>query len=207
MVAPIKAKKLSEKIFKEKLPPLYSEYYLSHSKFVIIAAKDLSKEKNLNISPEIFEIAGYLHDLGYSVDDKNHAEESVKIAKNNFPGINAVIIDCIQNHGSDKKPLTKEGKIFQLADKLAAFYPKCISEVIKLEQKEGKLTYEEIIEKLNTKLQKYLDAFEDEGFKRLSNKYYKDFMKKYHDKNLLKKNSIPEIKNKFLYEPSHCKSW
>jgi len=180
MINPIEAKKFAEKVLKQKLPKLLAEYYITHSKFVIIATKNLAKEKNLNVNPEILEISGYLHDTGYSIKEEGHAEESLKITENKFSNINKTIIDCILNHGPDKKPLTEEGKIFQLADKLAAFYPKFIIKLIELEEKEGKLSKKEIIEKQKRKMEKYFLLFEDKDFKKLAKKYFKEFLKKYY---------------------------
>lgn len=179
MINPIEAKRFAEEVLKQKLSKLLAKYYLLHSNFVIIAAKDLAKEKGLDINPEIFEISGYLHDIGYSVKEEGHAEESFKIAKNKFPNLDKRVIDCILNHGSDKKPLTEEGKIFQLADKLATFYPEFITKLIELEKKEGKLSEKEIIDEQKRRMEKYSLLFEDKYFIKLAKRYLEEFLRKY----------------------------
>ena len=129
------SKQFAEETLKKNLPELMAEYLLLHSKFIIRASKELVKEKNLIVDEKIFEIAGYLHDIGYSVNEEDHAEESFKITKKRFPEVNEIVLDCILNHSQNKEPLTQEGKIFQIADKLAAFYPEFIMKLIEFEIK------------------------------------------------------------------------
>lgn len=176
MITQKDSKKFAEEVLKKNLSELMAEYLLLHSEFVIKAANELAKEKGIKIDEKIFEIAGYLHDIGYSINEKNHAEESLKLTKERFPEIDKISSDCILNHSSNNKPITKEGKIFQMADKLAAFYPKFIINLIELEKKEGKLNEKEIIEKHKKKLEKYLHLFDDKEFKKVTNKYFQEFL-------------------------------
>ncbi len=178
MITQKDSKKFAEETLKKDLSGLMAEYLLLHSEFVIRAANELAKAKEIKIDEKIFEIAGYLHDIGYSINEENHAEESLKLVKERFPEIDKIISDCILNHGYNKNPITKEGKIFQMADKLAAFYPEFIINLIELEKKEGKLNEEAIIEKHKKKMEKYVRLFDDKEFKKIADKYFQEFLNK-----------------------------
>ena len=119
--------KKSEKFLKlnlKKLSLLYRKWYYLHSKYVARASLDI----NPKIDRNIISIAGWFHDIAKIKSDREHAKRSAKIAekflKGKIENIKLkIILDCIENHGTKDKPKTKEGKIFQSADKLAIFYP------------------------------------------------------------------------------------
>ncbi len=169
--SPSLAKEFSENLLKEKIPKLKAEYILLHSKFVIQAVKDLIERKNLKFDLKQFEIAGYLHDVGYIFGDENHAEKSLEISRDKFI-LNSIIEDCILNHGSSSKPKTQEGKIFQLADKLSIFYPEFVKQLIELEKQEAILSDDEILKKINKKLKKYLEIFSDKEYQEIAREKY-----------------------------------
>lgn len=180
-LTPENAKEFSEKTLKNGLPELYYEYFWNHSLFVIKAAKDLAKEKNLKISHEFFEMAGYLHDIGYVVNEETHAQESLKLAEKEFGALDEAMKECILNHGRSKNPQTQEGKIFQMADKLSSFYPEFIEKLIDLEKREGK-KLNETLEEHKKRLQKSLESFSDKDFQKIAKRYFNKFLNKYNIK-------------------------
>jgi putative nucleotidyltransferase with HDIG domain len=93
-----------------------AEFLKLHSRKVAEIAKILGEKKKLDT--EILEIAGYLHDIGRSIVSEGHAKKSIELAEKEFK-LSESLKDCILNHGSKSEPVTKEGKIFQIADKLA----------------------------------------------------------------------------------------
>lgn len=92
------------------------KFILYHSEAIVETAKLLAKNTSADV--ELLEIAGWVHDIGKSVADESHAEESLKILEKEFE-INSILKDCILNHGASKKPITLEGKIIQAADKIS----------------------------------------------------------------------------------------
>ncbi len=96
--------------------------------------------KNKNIDKKALRIAGWVHDIGYVVNPKKHAEYSLKILERYFI-IDHVLRYCILNHSTEAKPKTEEGKIFQLADKLYLLNPEIVSFLVKYKKK---LSREEI---------------------------------------------------------------
>ena len=105
------------------------QFQILHSKHVAEIALILAMNKN--VDKEILEIAGYVHDIGYAIEEKNHAEHSLEILEKEFE-INDKLKDCILNHGNSGKPLTEEGKIVQIADKVSLFNPETISLILRL---------------------------------------------------------------------------
>jgi len=121
----------------EDLKEPWKKWYYLHSKYVGIAAQEISPES----SEKLFEIVGWLHDVAKIKKEENHAIESAKIAKRllkkDLSQKNLhLLIDCIKNHSSSSKPLTKEGKIIQSADKVAIFYPEVQRFVKKIDGKD-----------------------------------------------------------------------
>jgi len=138
------------------------EYHLLHSFLVRETIKILSKYFKVDRKP--LEIAAIVHDIGYVTDPKNHAEESLKILQKEFE-IDDIVKDCILNHGSDKKPKTFEGKLFQLADKLCIFHPELIKYLI---------TYRKNLKKEDYK---FLNSILAKGFYLLTSFKEKDLIK------------------------------
>ncbi len=113
--------KESEKIYEKYLNKItikeLRDFLLVHSKKVRDMAILLGKRKNLDTTT--LEIAGLVHDIGYAIDEKEHPQHSFKILKEEGYEVSEILKDCILNHGHDKVPLTTEGKIFQIADKIS----------------------------------------------------------------------------------------
>lgn len=122
----------AEKIAKESFGKIKNkenrEYHLLHSVLVKETVNTLSRY--FDVDKKILEIAALVHDIGYVTDPENHAKESLKILQKKFK-VEKVLKDCILNHGFNKKPITLEGKIFQLADKLYLLSPKLVSYLLK----------------------------------------------------------------------------
>ena len=89
--------------------------------------------KKTNINKDIFIVAGWIHDMGKLDNKKLHHEYSLSYLNEflllypTFKELESVLIDCIQNHRTDGKPLTIEGKLFQIADKIALQNTKWVS--------------------------------------------------------------------------------
>lgn len=103
-------------------------FLINHSEGVLETSLKLAKHKEVDV--EKIKIASWLHDIGRTVQIKNHAEESVKLAEGEFGSLDEIIKDCILNHGNSKNPKTEEGKIIQFADKLSILNDYEIMEMI-----------------------------------------------------------------------------
>ena len=123
-----KAEKIAKESFRKIKNKENREYHLLHSALVKKTVSILSKY--FDVDKKVLEIAALVHDIGYVIDPENHAEESLKILERKFK-VGKVLKDCILNHGFNKKPITLEGKIFQLADKLYILNPKLVSYLLK----------------------------------------------------------------------------
>jgi putative nucleotidyltransferase with HDIG domain len=123
------AKKIALDIFSKIEPIEHREFLLIHSKKVGKVAAMIARE--LSIKDEIFEIAGWIHDIGYSKSFENHADFTIPILEEIGYDLDETIRDCILNHGNGKNPKKTEGKIFQLADKLSIFDEDIIKNMLK----------------------------------------------------------------------------
>ena len=89
-----------------------------HNKAVIQACLGMIEETNL--IPDVFIIAGWIHDMGKIINKEDHHIKSLiyldKFIKEN-PKYNVYydfIKDCIIHHRSDSKSLTIYGRVFQI---------------------------------------------------------------------------------------------
>lgn len=113
----IEAKKLFNKYVGLIKDSELREFVRIHSLNVSSVAKLLAKNKGFDVIT--LEIASLVHDLGYSIQENNHAIHSLDILKNEGFEISKVIEDCVLNHGRNSFPATPEGEIFRFADKLS----------------------------------------------------------------------------------------
>lgn len=113
------AKQIALNISKQIKPIDHRDFFLVHSEKVSRVAKMIAKKMNIDFS--LLEIAGWIHDIGYSKSLENHAEYAIPILQELGYEVDDILKDCILNHGNEKTPQTTEGKIFQLADKLSIF--------------------------------------------------------------------------------------
>lgn len=113
--------KIGEKLAKKYLLDKNTNdgnFFLAHTKGVVSSVKLLSKRFNLDMNKMIS--LAWVHDIGYFSNDlKNHAENSLKLLKNEKIDLTEEDKDCILNHGTGKSPFSKEGKIMQIADKIS----------------------------------------------------------------------------------------
>jgi putative nucleotidyltransferase with HDIG domain len=151
------AKKLAEEFSKKIKDPEKKDSFLLHSKSVVDAAKAIAEGRALDM--ESLEIACWLHDIGRSVADEDHAKQSLALLKEYE--LNETIKDCILNHGRESNPQTKEGKIIQLADKVCVLNIDLLREIMK--QNKGKIKEEHIkfLKKTTERAIKLLENFDN----------------------------------------------
>lgn len=113
------AKQLFLNISEQIFPIQQRDFLLVHSEKVGKVAKMIAKK--CDIESDIFEIAGWIHDIWYAKNFENHADFAIPILRELDYEIDNILEDCILNHGNGKIPKTKQWKIFQLADKLSIF--------------------------------------------------------------------------------------
>lgn len=111
-------------------------HFIGHTIDVVDYVKELLEEIPAN--KEICIIAAYWHDVGRSVTDKGHEEESGRILKGEMTKLgysNEMIKQCcsaVVNHKRKCIPPTIEGKIVRDADKIAYIgrnrWKRCIEE-------------------------------------------------------------------------------
>lgn len=159
--------------FKE-LPELDFRWNIIHSEGIIKILSVLSKNKNFNKN-KLFALA-WVHDVGKTISEEDHAKLSLEILKKEFI-LDEVDIDCIVNHGSSGNPKTEEGKIFRYADGLSNFTKRVIRFRFFAEAKEG-LSFEDIEEKIKNLYNKYKSSYADseEILKLLEDLYNKNFL-------------------------------
>ncbi len=136
------ARKLAEKCLlkNREIDP----YHFIHTLKVVQAVKIISKNKKLD--EETLEICAWLHDIGYSMGnlpnrDPNHAENSIRILIDNGFEVTDKIKDCILNHGSNRNPKTKEGKILQIAVKFNIIDKDFLDYLINGKSKDNKIEF------------------------------------------------------------------
>ena len=111
-----KAKKFFEKEWND-------EKIKIHSACVIDCCNNMIKNTELNST--IFDIAGWIHDVGRKEDKNKHHEIGLRYLDKflqMYPEFNSIkeeISDCILNHRRKQTPTTIYGKIMQVADKLS----------------------------------------------------------------------------------------
>ena len=113
-----------------------------HSKTVIDICKDATTHTP-TLDSRIFEIAGWIHDIGRKDDNVRHHEIGLKYLDKflkqypEYTSLKEEIADCILNHRTGQSPTTPYGKIIQVADKLS-FYHK---EMIEYSKKSPKTSF------------------------------------------------------------------
>lgn len=115
------AEELAKEIFSTEKDAESREFHLSHSKAVVETSLILAK--NTKADKELLKIAGWLHDIGQTINKDTHAEHSLKILEQKGFNLNEKLIDCILNHGTSGKPKSIEGKIIRIADKASMLNP------------------------------------------------------------------------------------
>jgi len=114
---------MSHKAFKFWQKHAGDKKHLIHNIAVIEAC--LGMVNNTDLEPEVFIIAGWIHDLGKLNDKENHHIESLKFLKEflaqnpEYNKWNKELADCIKNHRTKGNPETIYGQVFKVADKAA----------------------------------------------------------------------------------------
>ena len=116
-ITPNSAEIFAKSLFKGIKNNVERKFVLLHSEGVAKTALRLSEGKKVDKNALI--IGSWLHDIGRTESIKGHAGISLRMAEEKFGKLPLKIKDCIINHGNSGKPLTEEGKIIQLADKLS----------------------------------------------------------------------------------------
>ncbi len=160
-------------------------HFIGHTIDVVNYVKELLEKIPAN--KEICIISAYWHDVGRSIIDKGHEEESGKMIKEEMSRLgydNKMIEECysaVINHKRDSIPPTIEGKIVRDADKIAYIgknrwkrcmeeKPEALDEIITvylpiLRDKILRLEYsKELFDRdMNSYIKKYIDIIKDEN--------------------------------------------
>lgn len=139
------AKNFAIKVLSKKFKDSDLKWIIEHCKNVKRCCQILKRK---DIDQESLKISAWLHDLGRIVSEETHSEESLKITKKEFSNINSIIEDCILNHSFSKVPKTKEGKIFQLADKMSLLSPELFISYAKEDKEKAVDFFKEGLDKL-----------------------------------------------------------
>ncbi len=109
-----------------------SEFLIIHSEAVGNIAAILCKDPV--IDKDFLRIAGWLHDIGYSISEEGHALHSLALIEKDYE-VSPELRDCILNHGTSGNPSTKEGKLIQVADKASILNPEMVCLFVKYSDK------------------------------------------------------------------------
>ncbi len=94
-----------------------------HSECVIDCCKGMIKDTDLN--PDVFDIAGWLHDIGRKEDKDTHHEIGLRYLDKflkiypEYSKLKTELHDCILNHRRTQVPEMIYGRIIQVADKVS----------------------------------------------------------------------------------------
>jgi len=168
-------KKYVEEVFREgdEMVANFEWFYKYHISIVYKIAIKLAKKYKANET--VVGLAAILHDIGITVDPKQHdiagAKEAERILKKYgyAPEIIKQVSNCIESHMCEaKKPNTLEAKIVATADAVSKFK----SPFFFIKACAGKQTPEEYFEWFHNKIKKEYEKifFDDE--KRLVKKEY-----------------------------------
>jgi len=144
------AREFAEGIFKRSSREVH-DWNIAHVKCMIKAIEELTEDQSIK---NRLNALAWVHDIGKTKSDKNHASISVEILEKEFE-LDEIDRDCILNHGSSSQPETKEGKIFHYADGISLFYPETIN------LRFGDITKEEVKSRIKFIFQKYKLAYSD----------------------------------------------
>lgn len=125
----VSAKSLAEKYIGTIEAPDSREFCLLHTKAVVKILSILTNYRD--IDKQLLKICGWVHDIGYSINQENHAQHTLEILEKEDYEINDTLKDCILNHGVAGKPATHEGRLMQAADKISFLNPDMVEVFIK----------------------------------------------------------------------------
>ena len=116
-LTPKNAKLVAEKYFRKHKDKGERDFSRVHAGAVAEIGVILAKKFRADTS--VVEISGWLHDIGATIERADHAKHSLELLEKEGFEISPLIRDCILNHGTGGKPISKEAKILQVADKLS----------------------------------------------------------------------------------------
>jgi uncharacterized protein len=156
-----------------------------HAKRVCSISIRLAREEKAD--EDVVKAAALLHDVGYSLDEKEHESKSMEVARSlldmtDFPkGKKENVLECIKQHRFSKgeKAMSLEAKILQDADRLDAIGAVGIARCF-LWSGEHRKVLKEAIGHFNEKLLKLKDRMNTEGGKRMAEERHRfmlDFLK------------------------------
>ncbi|MBF2709448.1 Pycsar system effector family protein [Flavobacterium soyangense] len=109
--------------FNDNLNPNYVYHNFCHTQFVVSKIKEIIQDENLTeTEEEILLLAGWFHDIGYTINSKKHEDHSITIAKefltqNEYSKKNTeTVMACIATTKLNEKPTSLLEKIIQDAD-------------------------------------------------------------------------------------------
>ncbi len=117
------AEEFARKVFLNDKTSEDRNWHLFHSKAVGDCAILIAGKKK--VDKNLLKIAGWLHDIGQTMNIEGHAALSVKMAEKEFE-IDDKLKDCILNHGSNGSPECQEAKLIYIADKVFMINPEFV---------------------------------------------------------------------------------
>jgi HD superfamily phosphodiesterase len=151
-----KAKKFCEETLMKLENKENARFILLHSKLDSEIALILAEKKNVN--KETLEIASWVHDIGKTIDKVDHEKHSIEILEKQFE-LSETLRDCILNHRTYGKPITEEGKLFRIADKISILHPEIVRNLVNCPEERYKKVVSFII-KTSAKISGVLEGFE-----------------------------------------------
>jgi len=136
------------------------DFHKAHEKAVVACSKLLAQSRK--IDNEVLEIAGWLHDIGKSIENENHAQHSIEILEKQGYEISEILRDCILNHGTHDIPNTEEGKIIHIADKLSTINKDIVKILAKYSLKKDKESKDKDLEFIRKLANQGIDLLKQE---------------------------------------------
>jgi len=160
-----------------------------HAKRVCSIAIHLAREEKAD--EDIVKAAALLHDVGYSIDEKEHEKKSMEIAESllgmtDFPKEKAKkVLECIREHRFSKsgKAMSLEAKILQDADRIDAIGAVGIARCF-LWSGEHRKVLKDAIKHFDEKLLKLKDVMNTQSGRRMAedrHKFMLEFLEKLED--------------------------
>ncbi|MEM3555420.1 MAG: HD domain-containing protein [Candidatus Micrarchaeia archaeon] len=160
-----------------------------HAKRVCSISLKLAKEENAD--EEVVVAAALLHDVGYSIDEREHEEKSLEIAATllgmtDFPKEKRErVIECIKHHRFSKgsEAVSLEAKILQDADRIDAIGAVGIARCF-LWSGEHRRVLKEAVKHFSEKLLKLRDEMNTESGRRMAEERHRfmlEFLQKLED--------------------------
>jgi uncharacterized protein len=157
-----------------------------HAKRVCSISIRLAREENAD--EDVVKAAALLHDVGYSLDEKEHEGKSIEVAKSllemtDFPkSKRESVLECIKQHRFTKggRALSLEAKVLQDADRLDAIGAVGIARCF-LWSGEHRRVLKEAVKHFNEKLLKLKDTMNTQSGRKMAEERHR-FMLEFLEK-------------------------